>query len=249
MTNAELVRNVLHGWSDPRVSGEWLVVPTACTYPSRKTVNIYLSGGRESVRAFDGGGAFDELDGSGEYDFDAFKILRSFAKKTGLAVDSRGWLASEPVSYDDLPGVVPYLANSSVRASQVLRSRRRKKRHVDLRDEVNAVLLERFDREGIRRDGHLVGASNKSHRFDFLVHATASSQLAIDAALPDSSSINAIVVRQLDVRLAEPLGVSQLIVYDDRDRWKSEDIAILRSGANPLAFTRLPRALARMVAS
>lgn len=248
MTNVELVRDVLARWSSPQPEGEWVVVPTSFAYPSNKTVRIYLSGGNDSVRAYDGGGAFDELDGGGEYDFNAFRVLEGFARKAGVVVDKRGWLVSESVAYDDLPGVVPYLADVSVRASIFLRGRRRKKKLVDLREEVNRILVQRFAR-AVERDGHLLGASNKRHRFDFIVGASSEQRLAIDAALPEPSSINAIVVRQLDVRAAKPQGVSQLIVYDDRDKWKSEDIALLRTGGRPFAFTHLPDALARVVAS
>jgi hypothetical protein len=244
MTNIELVRDVFSRWSAPRAEGEWVVVPTSLAYPSNRTVQVYLHGGQDTVRAFDGGGAFDELDGGGEYEFDAFKVLERFAKKAGVQVDKRGWLASEPVTYADLPSLVPYLANVSVEASIFLHARRRKKKLVDLREEVNRILVQRYD-DAVTRHKPLLGASNKVHRFDFIVEASKTQRLAIDAALPDASSINAIVVRQLDVRAAKPEGVSQMIVYDDRDKWKSEDIALLRTGGRPYAFTHLPEVLAR----
>lgn len=231
----------------PRAVGEWVLVPTALQYPSNKMVGIYLVGGKESVRAFDGGGAFDELDGGGGYDFDAFKALERFLKKnTGLTVDSRGWLCSPPVDYADLAGLVSHVAKVSVEASIFLRSRRKKKKLIDLREAVNHILVERFD-DHVHRSSTLIGASNKSHKFDFIVDASNNTRLAIDAALPDASSINAIVVRQLDVRNAKTEGVSQLIVYDDRDQWKSEDISLLRTGGKPFAFTSLPDALSRIV--
>ena len=132
MTNVELVRNVFAKWCEPRPEGEWIVVPTSYSYPSNKTVHVYLIGGSETVRAYDGGGAFDELDGGGEYDFNAFKVLERFAKKAGVGVDKRGWLASEPVAYDDLPSLVPYLASASVEASIFLRERRKKDGILDL---------------------------------------------------------------------------------------------------------------------
>lgn len=247
MTNIDLVRDILVRCNEPWREGEWVVVPTSLAYPSNRTVLVYLLGGQDSVRAFDGGGAFDELDGGGDYDFDGFKVLEKFARKTGVNVDKRGWLASEPVMYEDLTGLVPFFAKVSVDASVFLRSRRRKKKLVDLREEVNRVLVSRFD-DAVHRSMHLLGASNKSHRFDFIVDASDMERLAIDAALPDASSINAIVVRQLDVRAAKPDGVSQMIVYDDRDTdWKSEDIALLRTGGRPFAFTHLPDALSRLV--
>jgi hypothetical protein len=246
MTNAQLVQDVMASWSAPKTEGEWIVVPTSLAYPSNRTVRVYLSGGTDAVRAFDGGGAFDELDGAGEYEFDAFKALEKFAAKSGIAVDRRGWLATEPVSYEMLPSLIPYLAGISVNAAVHLRKRRRKTRLVDLREEVNGVLTQRF--EAVRRDAQLLGASNKRHKFDFLVDTRPNQQLVVDAALPDASSINAIVVRQLDVKAAMTPGVSQMIVYDDRDAWRSEDIALLRTGGRPFAFTRLPEALSRVIA-
>ena len=248
MINLELVKTTLADWSEPRPQGDWVVVPTSCTYPSNKTVHIYLQGGLESVRAYDGGGAFDELEGGGEYGFDAFKVLRRFAKNAGIVVDNRGWLSSDPVSYGDLPSLIPYLAKVSVEASEYLRGRRRKKKIMDLRDEVNIILRQRFE-ESVHRHGHLIGASTKSHKFDFIVETAAGRVLAIDAALPEASSINSIVVRHLDVRSAKPDGVSQIIVYDDRDEWKSENLSLLRTGGRPFAFSHLPEALSRLVAA
>lgn len=250
MTDVALVRDVLASWSAPREEGEWVVVPTSCTYRSNKTVQVYLLGGMQSVRAYDGGGAFNELDGGGEYDFDAFKVLQKFTKKAGLTVDGRGWLCSEPVSYNELPGLVPYVANVSMEAAAFLRGRRRKKKLVDLREELNRVLVEKFEAD-VHRHGHLPGASTKSHKFDFLVSGFARQEkmLAIDAALPDASSINSIVVRHLDVRGSKLDHVTQLIVYDDRDKWKSEDISLLRTGGRPFAFSRLPDSLARLVSA
>ena len=246
MTSVDAVREALADWTEPRPHGEWVVVPTTCAYPSNRTVNVYLLGGSETVRAFDGGGAFDELDGCGEYGFNAFKVLKGFAKDKGISVDDRGWLMSEPVPYADLAGIVPHMANLSVSASSFLISRRHKKKLVDLREEVNKVLVSRFDRN-VHRHGHLTGDSTKVHKFDFIVDTEEENRLAIDAALPDPSSVNAVVVRHLDVRAAKPPKVSQLIVYDDRDNWKSEDLAILRTGGRTFAFTHLPDALTRLM--
>lgn len=248
MNTIDLVQDAIVSDAMPRAVGEWIVVPTQLQYPSNRMVSIYLLGGSESVRAFDAGGAFDELDGGGEYDFDAFKVLERFLRKgTGITVDSRGWLCSQPVAYRDLSGLVSHIAKVSVEASVFLRGRRKKKKLVDLREAVNHILVQRFD-DHVHRSGLLIGASNKSHKFDFIVDAPDMRRLAIDAALPDASSINSIVVRQLDVANAKPEGVAQMIVYDDRDAWKSEDISLLRTGGRPFAFSQLPDALARLVA-
>ena len=248
MTDVNHVRNILASWAEPKTEGEWVIIPTSCSYRSNKTVKIYLLGGKETVRAYDGGGAFDELDGGGEYDFDAFKVLERFSKRSGIAVDRRGWLGTAPVPYDELPSLIPYLANVSVEASDFLRSRRRKRKFSDLREELNRVLLAKFD-DAVHRHGQLIGASSKNHKFDFLVESKGDRRLAIDAALPDASSINSIVVRHLDVRGAKIEGVSQLIVYDDRESWKAADISLLRTGGQPFAFSRLPESLSRLVSS
>ena len=53
------------------------------------------------------------------------------------------------------------------------------------------------------------------------------SKLLIDPVVNDASSINARLVSNLDVRMNENPQISQLIVFDDRLKWKSSDLKLL----------------------
>src|SRR4051812_25059667 len=51
-----------------------------------------------------------------------------------------------------------------------------------------------------KRDGRILGASNKIHRIDYVVEIGRDRQLLLDMVVPEASSINAAVVAHLDVK-------------------------------------------------
>lgn len=242
MTDINAVKKSVSEWMEPKVYGEWVVVPTTCAYPSNRTVLMYLSGGQETVHVYDGGGALDELDGSGNHGMDSVKLLKGFARRAGLTIDQRGWLGLEPVRYSDLSSAIPYLAKMSAEAASFAMRHRKFQPAGDLREDVDRLLVQKYDKRVLKRC-RLPGASNKQHAFDFMVELP-NARLAIDAALPEPSSINAIVVRNMDLTRSRIDGLHQLIVYDDReDSWNAEDLALLRVGARTYAFSHLAQVL------
>ena len=112
----------------------------------------------------------------------------------------------------------------------------------DFRRDLDVVLERRFQ-DDLRKRGHFVGASNKSHTFDYLIHGNDNQFLIIDAVVPDSSSVNAAVVSHMDVRAIHRPDVRQFIVYDRDQEWNASDLALLTLGAPSVPFQDFERTI------
>ena len=84
----------------------------------------------------------------------------------------------------------------------------------------------------------IVGQSNKPHHFGHTVILSGDRKLLIDTVINDSSSINAKVIANIDVKMLNNPSLMQHIIYDDTAGWKSSDLKLLEMGANPLPFSR-----------
>jgi hypothetical protein len=94
----------------------------------------------------------------------------------------------------------------------------------------------------------LTGA-RKPHRIDYLIPLGDHRRLALDAVVPDASSINSAIVAHIDLRDAKIEGLEQRLVFDDSAPWKAADLNLLRVGAPPVAFSRLPEIIGSLAIS
>lgn len=234
----------LHRWPKPRVVGSRLIVTTQCFYPSRNLVLAHIEGGESTAIVSDGGGAFNEIDAAGEYGFDPRRVLRAHLKKWNLEVDKKGWIYSGSVEHRHIPSMVAIVANASADAARILLSHVRPKKR-DFRVELDKLLRQRFNGSPHSKQ-RLIGASNKSHEFDYVIDIGRGRRLVVDAVLPEATSINGTIVAHVDIKNAELDGVVQRIIYDDNEDWKSSDLSLLTVGATPLAFSRTNSAIDRL---
>lgn len=139
------------------------------------------------------------------------------------------------------------VAEASRDAAIMLLKQFKPARVVDFRRELEAVLEAEF-RDAMQKKGHLPGATNKIHTFDYVVRTNDNILLALDAVVPDASSINAAVVAHMDIGATKRTDLRQLIVYDGDQDWKASDLALLTLGAPSVAFSHFSGALERLVA-
>lgn len=244
--SSQALQDSLMGWPSPKVIGSQIVVPTHCLYPSRKVVRVHIEGGDRTAIVSDGGGALDEMDSAGEYPYDAHRVLRSHLKRWNLSLDKKGWIFSPAVELRHVPSMVVIVANASVDAARALLTFA-KPRKRDFRIELDKMLHAKFD--GALHPRHrLVGASNKSHEFDYVIDLGPNRRLVLDPVLPDANSINSTIVAHVDIANAKLGGIIQRIVYDDEDEWKSSDLSLLSVGATPLAFSQANAVIDRLAA-
>lgn len=246
----ELVDRSLKLWPQPEPIGDGntVVIHTQSLYPSMSVVKVFVECTSNAVRVSDGGGALLEVTGVGEYQFDALKMLQAKSSRFDLDVSSEGWLWSKPMPHANLADLVAWVATASHRlASELLSHVSARPKVGNFRAEVDAFLTTRYPKK-LQRNKAVVGASNKTHKFDYFLSLNGAGKgLLIDVVTNDMSSINSAVVSHLDVAKAEPDNIVQRVIYDDRDEWKSADLNLLRVGATPLAFTKVESALARAI--
>lgn len=237
----------LEAWPKPRQDGRQIVIPTFSLYPSSSIIELHIEGGAESVVVSDGGGAFDEIDGSGEYTFDAFRVMAAVVKKQGFSVNKNGWICSPRIPYSELPTIIACTATISKDASDHLLNRFKPNKKRDYRFELKKQLLLRFN-DNVRTKVKLVGASNKPHIFDFSIPIASGGKLIIDAVTRDANSINSAVVSHLDLAHAEQEKIQQRIIYDDGDEWNSSDLSLLSVGAKTVSFSQAQAVIGKIAA-
>lgn len=243
----ERVNEVLHSWCAPQERGEYLVVPTFSTYPSNSVVQAYIIGGRDTFIVSDGGGAVRSFLDSGCLDWDGQRTLHDFVNVHDVKLGKNGWIYSANVGLEELTYAISVVTEASRDAAHMLLKHFKPKPSLDFRKDVARALEERFHGR-LQKRGKLVGASNKPHSFDYVIRANDDNFIALDAVLPDTSSVNAAVVAHMDVKATHRPNIKQMIVYNDSEVWNAADLALLSIGAPTVAYSKYFSALERAAA-
>jgi hypothetical protein len=246
MITMDVVRVALQGWPQPRLDGDTVVVPTFCLYPSNGIVNVYVDGREREFMVHDRGGAIEELHASVGMEAVPNSFIYGTARRRGVSVARQGSLFVKDVPVESLAAAISAVANASREVAGHLIDYYRLPPRRPLSDEVETILDTRFPSQW-RKEEAIIGQSAKRHRFDYIV-TMRRQRLLLDLVKPDASSVNAAVVAHLDVEQASPREFVHRVIYDDREKWPSESLALLRVGAIPLALSAANDALARLAA-
>lgn len=219
---------------------------THCLYPSNTAVTVALRGRGDEYVVSDEGGAAIELSEAGFVDRLTDRQIAGFVKPQGLKVQN-GVIYSPVVSLQSVAAALILVANTSKEVAdwgaQHLKFRVKRNFKSDL-----AQLLDQYFHDSLKHDAHIIGASNKPHKFGHVVFLPGERQMIIDPVINDPSSINSRVVANMDVKLAHNPNVLQLIVYDDAVEWQASDLKLLELGAKSVGFSRADGAIKRMAA-
>lgn len=208
--------------------------------PSGALVVAHVEGGvaGDRVSAHDGGAALAEVRQAGfVLTQHVLRAARSAAGRAGLSVEG-SVLRSPPEALSDARVAVVVLANGARTVAEAALAAARKKDRLRLRDRVAQQLREIFGDVAIRQEAPLVGSSRAAHRVDWLVRLSDTRQLAIDVPVPDSSSIAATVLRQIDLRRGSIAGLRQAIAFDEDDEWTAAELSQLAMAEVPLVSAR-----------
>ena len=246
MNALESVTAALRGWPEPRFDGVSVVVPTFCLYPTNAVVNVYVDGTEREFVVHDRGGAIEQFHATLGMEEVPKSLIYGTARRRGVSVAKDGAIFVQRVSAEELAGAMTLVANASTDVAHHLIDYYRPPPRQVLSAEVEALLDTSFPSQW-RKEEVVSGQSTKKHRFDYAVRLDGR-QLLIDLVKPDASSINAAVVSHLDVEQAEPNRFMHRVIYDDREKWPSESLALLRVVAVPIARSAAPQAFARLAA-
>jgi len=194
----------------------------------------------------DDGGALSEISSAGIHGRPADRQIRSAVRMHGLKVKD-GIIYSPPVPLSMVGAAIVIVANAAKEVADWGLQHLRYSVPRNFRQELALLLHSRFN-ENLKTDLPVVGASNKQHRFGHVIYLEHDAKILIDPVVNDSSSINARVVANLDVKMLNDEKTKQVIVYDDNQDWTSSDLNLLKVGAPIVAFSLVGRELEKLAA-
>jgi hypothetical protein len=221
-------------------------VTTHCMYPSNGLVQVTVRGGSRLIIASDEGGAVDEAMSAGIPVKDYTRNVAHLVRDHGLLIKN-GIVFTPEMPLDAAPLAVLLVANASQEIARWLYDHTKVKRDRDFRALLADFLKRRFD-DRVTHDTVIFGKSNKGHKFANVINLPTGRRLIIDPVSNESSSINARVVANLDVKASEDGALEQRIVYDDEERWTPADLNLLQVGANVVPFSRSSEVIDRIAA-
>lgn len=221
-------------------------ISTHCLYPSNGAVSVVVRGGVSEFVVSDDRGALRELGASGLSLSSADRVLGRLVKGRGLIVD-KGEIHSPRIPAHAIPAGIVLVANAAKEVAEWGIDNKSVVRPRNFRKDLNELLHRHFN-DQLKSDEHIVGSSNKPHKFTHVIYLNGGRKLIVDAAVNEASSINARVVANLDVRSSNNPLIDQLIVYDDRLKWNSSDLKLLEVGASTVPFSRAEAEIMRRAA-
>ena len=227
-------------------TGDGARVSTHVLYPSNGAVSVVVRGRETSFIVSDEGGGIAELGSAGLSVIVSDRMIGAQLRMSGMRVRN-GVIMSPTIPMDAVPAAIMLVANASRTVADWGISHLPFRQHRSFREDL-AKLLGKYFHDNMKSNESVVGKSNKPHKFGHVVHLFGERRLLIDPVVNDSSSINARLVSNLDVKMTDNSLIEQIIVFDDKLKWKASDLSILEMGAPTVAFSMAEREIRRRVA-
>lgn len=242
----DAIKSDLAALSEARLSHGVVRVTTHVLYPSNGLVRVSLRTHFDRVIVSDDGGGINEARSAGAEISNPSRALRPVVDPYGLFLDG-GVICSMPTSLQNALGTVVLVSNASREVSEWVHRHARLKPGRDFRQLLADLLLRRYE-GSVSQHAKVLGASNKPHIFPHMLKMNNGKNLLLDPVINDSSSINARVVVNLDVRSIGNSQLEQRIIYDDYEKWDPANLNLLEVGAKVVPFSRLEGVIERLTA-
>ncbi|MBX9700382.1 MAG: hypothetical protein K2X74_13165 [Acetobacteraceae bacterium] len=213
-----------------------VIAPTDVLMPNGVILVAIVEGGLagDRVTVSDGGAALAQLGDAGLSLADqGIAKVRAAARKRGLSMEG-SVLRSHPVPLEEAEVEVIRLANAAREIADLAFQSTRKQERARYRDRIQIELHRIFSEASVQSHAPLRGYSEETLHFDWVVTMPGGSQLALDAPVPEHSSVASVVMRQMDLAAMRPGRIVQAIAYDDRDAWPSSAIRQLQLARVPV---------------
>lgn len=220
-------------------------VTTGCMYPSNGLVRVLVRGGKDEFVVSDEGEAIKEAESSGMYLQNPDRRLLGVVKGQGLLIKN-GVIHSPRVTLKQLVGTVIIVANASKEASHRCYDHGKLKITRNFKEALSALLEKNFG-DNITKNTMLIGASNKTYKFDHVIKKD-DLMITVDPVVREPSAINARVVANMDIKNAGNDKIIQTIVYDDYEEWNAADLNLLRMASRVLPFESVRQSAKRLIA-
>lgn len=247
MTGLDVLRDSILAMSSIEPIDDGFTVATHCLYPSNAVVRVSVHGREREFIVTDEGGATDEAASMNLRLQGSIPLIAPIVRRQGLKFQ-KGVIFSPPLPAEAVGPAVLLVANASKEAAYRLLDHLRVAVTRNFRQALTELLQRTFHQE-LRHDLPIIGASNKPHKFDHVVELAGGRRLLIDPVSRESTSINARVVANLDVRNAGNSDIIQRIIFDDHEKWPAADLNLLQIGAPVVPFSQTSDVLVRLIAA
>jgi hypothetical protein len=209
---------------------------THVLYPSNGAVTVTIRGGTDTFIVSDDGAALGELISSGLKSEISDRQIFAKVKTQGLRVQD-GTISSPRVPTEAVPAAVMLVANASAEVARWALDHFSFEEKRNFRKDLENI-LGRYFHDNLKHNTPIIGASNKPHKFNYVVYLQKDRRLLVDPVTNDHNSIVSRVVANLDVSNAHDPYIDQLIVYDDHLKWSASDLKLLELGAQTVPFSQ-----------
>jgi hypothetical protein len=204
--------------------------------PSGMAINIHIEQRASGLFLHDGCAAFDELARHG-LGFSKDGLLAGMLRKTNFGV-SEGMIFRDKVAMTNIAVGIAITADASFRAATYMLENADSPKVKALDVRVRDALRLRYP---MGRPNFVVEGKNRQHTFDFGVVLNGETVL-VEAVIPDAASINAAIVKALDVAQSDTIKARPVFVYDPLARWKSGQLSLLNLGGRSIEAGQLESA-------
>ncbi|MBA3810221.1 MAG: hypothetical protein H0X27_00980 [Caulobacteraceae bacterium] len=154
-----------------------------------------------------------------------FRRGREIAEASGLTFDDDIFSLGD-VSLAQLPAAVAFVADASRAWVQAVLDRRARRAERDLAHRTAERLKEMFPAAHVEPEGELMGASTKTHRFDFVMTLPGNRYAAFQTVSPVPTSIAATHLKFYDLSQVHPDWPREAIV-ESYSLWRADDLAVI----------------------
>jgi len=219
-----------------------MCIATQCLYPSFEPVRVYVVKIGDSYRVHDGGGAARSC---WEHARDGGTVQRALTRqvgKFGIELNEER-LGCDAINIDWLSSAILAVANASAAAAHSALEHTVAAAEGALRDRIYSVLASIIAESKIAKSLEVVGASGKSHKFDFGVTLSTERMLLVDAVTPHHVSIASKYVAFSDASKVEEMRLDKFAVFDKP--LAQDDISLLQQVADIVPFQSLRTGIER----
>ncbi|MEJ6010150.1 hypothetical protein [Novosphingobium aquae] len=202
--------------------------------PSGLAIRIHIQPRGDQLFLHDGGAAFDEIARHG-LTFSKTPRLRSMLRETGFNVSNEGRVFRDHFPLAKVAIAIALTADASFRAATFMIERADVGVSRPLDKEVKEALRLRFP-EG--RPDFKVTGKNRQHTFDFGM-TMGDRTIVVQAVTPDPTSINAAIVKALDISQAPEAKAKAIFVFDPLASWKAGQLNMLELGGESFTLERI----------
>lgn len=235
MTDWQAIRTAICEGRRFTPTGQGAKVLADTIMPSGLAIHVHIESRHDCLFLHDGGAAFDELVRHG-LNFSRITALRRMLRETNFGASDDGLIFRERVPLDNVATGIAIMADASFRAATYMLDRADKPQARHLDQQVKDALHLRYPQG---RPNFVIEGKNRQHIFDFGVTLN-DETVVVEAVTPEPASVNAAIVKALDVAQAREIRARAVFVIDNsHDQWKSSQLSLLQLGGTPILIDRL----------